>query len=332
MDTLLLIAAVVVLALSFDFINGFHDTANAIATSVSTRAMSPRTAVLLAAVLNFVGALTFTGVAKSIGGKVADPASIENGMYIIVATLIAAIAWNLITWWYGIPSSSSHALIGSMAGAVVAAAGFSGINLGGFASIIMGLVFSPIIAFAVGFVVMKCVFKIFADFSPHRLNRNFRRMQILTACFQAFTHGTNDAQKAMGVITFALVAGGLQSELEVPLWVKMAAATAMGLGTAIGGWKIIKTMGTKIFKIEPANGVSADLTSASVILGATVTGFPVSTTHVVTSAILGVGAAKRFRDVKWGVAGKIVATWFITIPVSALLAGVVYAIIDFLFL
>src|SRR5690606_19948848 len=304
----------------------------AIATSVSTRALSPRMAIMLAASLNFIGALTFTGVAKSIGGKVADPATLDNGMLIIVATLIAAIAWNLITWWYGIPSSSSHALIGAMAGAVIASAGWEGINASGFSSILVGLVFSPLIAFVVGFIVMKLVFFIFAGFNPHRLNKNFRVMQILTACFQSFSHGSNDAQKAMGVITFALVAGGLQTELEVPLWVKISAATAMGLGTSIGGWKIIKTMGTKIFKIEPANGVSADLSSASVILGATLTGLPVSTTHVVTSGILGVGAAKRFRDVKWETAGRIILTWFITIPVSALLAAIVFQVIALLFL
>jgi PiT family inorganic phosphate transporter len=179
---------------------------------------------------------------------------------------------------------------------------------------------------------MKLIFWIFANFNPHRMNRSFRSLQIVTAAFQSFTHGTNDAQKAMGVISFALVAGGFQSTLEVPLWVKVAAATAMGLGTAVGGWKIIKTMGSKIFKIEPANGFSADITSASVILTATVTGFPVSTTHVVTSSILGVGAAKRFREVKWEVAGKIVLTWFITIPISALIAAAIFQVIWYVFL
>jgi PiT family inorganic phosphate transporter len=332
MESIVIIAIVVILALTFDFINGFHDTANAIATSVSTRALSPRNAILLAASLNFVGAMTFTGVAKSVGGGVADPAKLEHGLIIVIAALIAAITWNLVTWWFGIPSSSSHALIGSLAGAVIGAAGFQGINASGFSSIIKGLIFSPIIAFAVGFVLMKLIFFIFANFSPRRLNRGFRTMQIFTAAFQSFSHGTNDAQKAMGVITFALVAGGFQSDLEVPLWVKVAAATAMGLGTSFGGWKIIKTMGSKIFKIEPANGFSADLTSSSVILGATITGFPVSTTHVVTSGILGVGAAKRFRNVKWEVAGKILITWFITIPITALLAGVIFKIIAVLFL
>jgi len=332
MEPILIIVFVVFLALAFDFINGFHDTANAIATSVSTRALSPRAAIMLAASLNFVGALTFTGVAKSIGGNVADPASLDHGLYIVSAALISAIAWNLITWWFGIPSSSSHALIGSLAGAVVAAAGFSGINAGGFTNILIALIFSPIIAFAVGFILMKTIYFIFANFRPRRLNKTFKTLQIVTASFQSFSHGTNDAQKAMGVITFALVAGGFQTDLEVPLWVKISAATAMGLGTAMGGWKIIKTMGSKIFKIEPANGFTADMTSASVILGATVVGFPVSTTHVVTSGILGVGSAKRFKEVKWEVAGRIVATWFITIPVTAVLAGVIFKIIEFLFL
>lgn len=255
MESIVIIAVIVFLALSFDFINGFHDTANAIATSVSTRALSPRNAILLAAILNFIGALTFTGVAKSIGGNVADPSQLDHGMFIVIAALIAAIAWNLITWWFGIPSSSSHALIGSMAGAVVSAAGLEGINASGFTGIIKGLIFSPIIAFVVGFILMKLVYLIFANYSPRKINKGFRAMQVITAAFQSFSHGTNDAQKAMGVITFALVAGGFQTDLEVPLWVKIAAATAMGLGTSAGGWKIIKTMGSKIFKIEPANGV-----------------------------------------------------------------------------
>jgi len=332
MESILIIVFVVILALGFDFINGFHDTANAIATSVSTRALSPRAAIILAAGLNFIGALTFTGVAKSIGGNVADPASLDNGLYIVAAALISAIAWNLITWWFGIPSSSSHALIGSLAGAVIAAAGFSAIKAGGFTSILIALIFSPVIAFVVGFILMKIIYFVFANFRPRRLNRVFRSLQILTASFQSFSHGTNDAQKAMGVITFALVTGGFQSELEVPLWVKVAAASAMGLGTAMGGWKIIKTMGSKIFKIEPANGFTADMTSASVILGATVVGFPVSTTHVVTSGILGVGSAKRFKEVKWQMAGRIVATWFVTIPATMVLAGILFKVIEVLFL
>lgn len=325
--TLLIVILVVFLALAFDFINGFHDTANAIATTVSTRALSPRKAILLASVLNFVGALTFTGVAKTIGGSVADPAKLEHGMVIVVAALISAIAWNLITWWFGIPSSSSHALIGSLGGAVIGAAGFAGINAEGYTKIIKGLIFSPIIAFILGFAIMFILKIIFARTSPHRVNGGFRSLQILTASFQAFTHGTNDAQKAMGIITFALVAGEFQTDLEVPLWVKLSAAIAMALGTSVGGWKIIKTMGTKIFRIEPINGFSADLSSATIILGATLNEFPVSTTHAITSSILGVGAAKRASAVRWGVAGKILTAWVITIPITMLLAALIFKVI-----
>lgn len=326
--TLVLVVIIVILALSFDFINGFHDTANAIATSVSTRALTPRRAIILASVMNLLGALMFTGVAKTIGGKVADPFKLEHGLTVVIATLLAAIAWNLITWWKGLPSSSSHALIGALAGAAIASEGWDGINYGGFSSIVMGLVFSPIIAFVLGFIIMTILKYIFAHSSPHFVNQGFRKGQWLTAAFQAFTHGTNDAQKAMGIITMALVAAGLQSDLEVALWVKIAAALAMALGTSLGGWKIIKTMGTKIFKIEPINGFSADLSSAAVILSATLTHFPVSTTHAITSSILGVGAAKKFNSVKWNVAGRIVVTWFITIPIVAFLAAAIYAILS----
>lgn len=317
-----ILAIVVFLALAFDFINGFHDTANAIATSVSTRALTPRRAILLAASMNFIGALLFTGVAKTIGGSVADPTKLDNGINIVIATLIAAIIWNLVTWWFGLPSSSSHALIGALAGAVFISEPGK-LNWSGFTSIVEGLVLSPIIAFAIGYVVMTVLKWIFAKRSPHTVNKGFRTVQIFTAALQSFTHGTNDAQKAMGIITFALVAGGVQDNMEVPLWVKIAAATAMAGGTAIGGWKIIKTMGTKIFKIEPINGFAADISAASVIFTATLLHLPVSTTHAITSSILGVGSAKRFSAVKWSLAGRIVVTWFITIPISGLLAGLI---------
>ncbi|UHA74717.1 inorganic phosphate transporter [Paenibacillus sp. 481] len=326
------VGVVIFLALAFDFINGFHDTANAIATSVSTRALTPRAAIILASTMNFVGALTFTGVAKTIGGSIADPATLDNGLMIVAAALLAAIAWNLITWWFGIPSSSSHALIGSLAGAVFAGAGMSGLNMGGFKNIVLALLLSPIIAFVVGYIVMTLIKWIFARRNPHTINKGFRTMQIFTAAFQAFTHGTNDAQKAMGIITFALVAAQLQEGMEVQLWVKLAAATAMALGTSVGGWKIIKTMGTKIFKIEPANGFAADLSAASVIMSATVTGLPISTTHAITSALLGVGSAKRFSAVKWGVAGRIIIAWFITIPICAAFAGLTLKVLEMILL
>ncbi|MFI2857768.1 anion permease [Paenibacillus sp. JSM ZJ436] len=319
--SMLVLGLVVFLALAFDFINGFHDTANAIATSVSTRALKPRTAILLAASMNFVGAMMFTGVAKTIGGKVADPATLDNGIQIVIATLIAAIIWNLVTWWFGIPSSSSHALIGALAGGVFAGAGSDALNYGGFRDIILALILSPLIAFIGGYLIMQLLKVIFAKRSPHTVNKGFRSMQIFTAALQSFTHGTNDAQKAMGIITFALVASDRLQEMEVPFWVKLSAATAMALGTSVGGWKIIKTMGTKIFKIEPINGFAADFTGASVIFGATLLHLPISTTHAITSAILGVGSAKRFSAVKWSLAGRIVITWFITIPITALLSG-----------
>ncbi|MGO4369252.1 anion permease [Paenibacillus sp. MCAF20] len=323
---------VVFLALSFDFINGFHDTANAIATSVSTRALKPRVAIVLAAVMNFVGALTFTGVAATIGKGVADPSKLEHGVEIVIAALLSAIVWNLITWWFGIPSSSSHALIGSLMGAVIAGAGVSNINASGLTDIVTALIASPLIAFTAGFIIMWILKKIFAKSSPHQVNKGFRFGQILTAAFQSFSHGTNDAQKAMGIIVFALVAADVQDDMSVPLWVKLSAATAMALGTSIGGWKIIKTMGTKIFKIEPINGFAADIGSAIVILTATMIHLPVSTTHVITSSILGVGSAKRFSAVKWGVAGKIVVSWIITIPITVLMAMFFYWLIHFFFL
>lgn len=318
---------VIILALAFDFINGFHDTANAIATSVSTRALKPRTAIMMAAVMNFLGAIMFTGVAKTIGGSVADPAKLDNGLEVLVATLLSAIIWNLITWWFGIPSSSSHALIGSLAGAVYMGAGPDKLNWGGFTTIVEGLVFSPIIAFVIGYIVMTILRWIFARRSPHTVNKGFRSMQIVTAAIQSFTHGTNDAQKAMGIITFALVTADFQDHMEVPLWVKLAAATAMALGTSVGGYKIIKTMSTKIFKIEPINGFAADLSAASVIFGATLFHLPVSTTHAITSSILGVGAAKRFSAVRWSMAGRIVIAWVITIPIVFVMAGLIYKLL-----
>lgn len=313
---LILIVVVVLLALSFDFTNGFHDTANAIATTVSTRALAPRTAVLMAGILNFIGALMFSGVAKTIGGKVADPFKIQHGMWIVFAALLAAIIWNLLTWYLGIPSSSSHALIGGLSGAVIGAAGFAGINAHGFATIIQALVISPISALIIGYILMTVLKWLFGNTSPFRVNRWFRFLQIFSAAFQAFTHGTNDAQKTMGVITFALIAGGYQSQLDIPLWVKVLCALAMGFGTATGGWRIIRTVGSKIIRLEPINGFASDLTSATVILTATLLRQPVSSTHVISSAIMGTGAAKRFRQVKWGVAGNIVIAWLITIPIS----------------
>jgi inorganic phosphate transporter, PiT family len=322
---------IVIFALAFDFINGFHDTANAIATSVSTRALSPRQAILLAATMNFIGALTFTGVAKTITKDIVDPFALENGPVIILAALTAAIAWNLITWYYGIPSSSSHALIGSIAGAAISAAGFNILNYSGFLKIMESLILSPFLALGVGFLIMSLFRVIFKNANLYRTTKGFRMFQVVTASLQAYTHGTNDAQKAMGIITMALIAAGYHTTTEIPEWVRISAATAMGLGTAVGGWKIIKTVGGKIMKIRPINGAAADLSSALIIFSATTIHLPVSTTHVISSAIMGVGAAQRVKGVKWGVARRIVLTWVITLPVSALIAGFAYQILNLFF-
>lgn len=332
MDTLLILTILIVFfAFAFDFINGFHDTANAIATSVSTRALTPRRAIILAATMNFVGAITFTGVAKTITKDIVDPFAIANGSAVILAALISAIIWNLVTWYYGIPSSSSHALIGSIAGAAISAAGFGILNYSGFIKILEALIFSPFIALAVGFLMMTLFKNLFQRTSLYKTNKGFRIFQVFTAALQSFTHGTNDAQKAMGIVTMALIAGGYTTSTDIPMWVRFGAATAMGLGTSIGGWKIIKTVGGKIMKIRPVNGAAADLSSALIIFGATTIHLPVSTTHVISSAIMGVGSAQRVKGVKWGVARKIVLTWIITLPISAIMASLIYQLVNLFF-
>lgn len=329
MDGFLIITILIVIcALSFDFINGFHDTANSIATSVSTKALKPRHAIALAAVMNFVGAMTFTGVAKTITKDIVDPFTLENGSIVILAALLAAIFWNLLTWYYGIPSSSSHALIGSIAGAAIAAAGFASLNYSGFIKIIQALLLSPVIAFVAGFIIYSIFKVVFRNFNLAKTNRNFRIFQIFTAALQSYTHGTNDAQKAMGIITMALIANGYQDSTDIALWVQVSCALAMGLGTSIGGWKIIKTVGGKIMKIRPINGVAADLTGAMIIFGSTLIHLPVSTTHVISSSILGVGSAHRIKGVKWGTAQRMLITWVITLPISATLAAIFYYLLS----
>lgn len=322
----LLIIFVVVLALGFDYINGFHDTANAIATSVSTRALTPRVAIWMAASLNFVGAMYSTGVAKTIGGDLVKSAQMVNEP-IIIAAMIGAIIWNLATWWFGIPSSSSHALVGGVVGAVLAAKGFSALKVEGILKIVASLVLSPIFAILTGLIIMMLLFWFFGKYSPSKLNSNFKRMQILSAAMMSFSHGSNDAQKAMGIITLALVSSGYLTDLEVPTWVKLSAAIAMGAGTAAGGWRIIKTMGGKIFKLEPISGFAADLNSSIVIFSATLLHLPVSTTHVVSGSIMGVGTAKRVSAVRWGVAQQMLAAWILTIPCTALASALAYKII-----
>ena len=325
-----LVWLVVLLALAFDYINGFHDTANAIATSVSTRAITPKKAIIMTAVLNFLGAMVSTGVAKTIGGDIVmSPSFIDSG--IISAALIGAIVWNLLTWYWGIPSSSSHALIGGIIGAVGWSVGFDALNESGILKIFLSLILSPIVAMIGGYIVMKVLLFIFGRFSPIVLNDRFRSMQIVSAVMMAFSHGSNDAQKAMGIITLTLLSGGYIDTLDVPLWVKLCCATAMACGTAVGGWKIISTMGTKIFKLETINGFAADLNSAITIFTATFLHLPVSTTHVVSGSLLGVGASKRIKAVNWGVARSMVMAWFVTVPLSGIVAAIAYEVGHLLF-
>ena len=329
MDMILLLTVLIVIfAVVFDFINGFHDTANSIATAVSTKALTPRRAILLAAVMNFVGAMAFTGVAKTITKDIVDPFALDNGSVVILAALLAAITWNLLTWYYGIPSSSSHALIGSIAGAAIASAGFAALNYSGFLAILQALIFSPILALVIGYLMYSIFKVVFKNHNLTKTNRNFRLIQIATAALQSFSHGTNDAQKAMGIITMALIVNNYQTSDDVQLWVQATCALAMALGTSVGGWRIIKTVGGKIMKIRPVNGVAADLTGAAVIFGATLIHLPVSTTHVISSSIMGVGAAHRVKGVQWGTAKTMLITWLITMPISALLAAIFYLLLN----
>ena len=318
-----LIWAVVLLAVLFDYVNGFHDTANAIATSVSTRAITPRHAIIMAATLNFAGAMISTGVAKTIGGDlVLNPSQIS--LEVIVAALIGSIIWNITTWYYRIPSSSSHSLVGGVIGAVSISVGPAALDITGISKIIMSLILSPIVALATGYFVMIGLLWIFRNFSPITLNRQFRKMQLVSASLMAFSHGSNDAQKAMGIIALALLSGGYIETMEIPIWVKIACATSMALGTSAGGWRIISTMGTKIFKMESINGFAADLNSSIVIFTATFLHLPVSTTHVVAGSIMGIGSAERVRAVHWGVARSMLLAWVITIPISACISAVIY--------
>ncbi|MDY6268466.1 MAG: anion permease [Selenomonadaceae bacterium] len=330
MPDMSLILVVVILALTFDFINGFHDTANAIATCVSTRAIRPGVAIIGTAILNFVGAMISTGVAKTIGGDIVMSPDLINEM-VIISGLIGAIIWNLVTWWFGMPSSSSHALIGGMIGAIVISAGTAALNDWGILKIVLSLILSPITAMLVGFIIMKLIFAICHSYKPARVNLTANRLQIISAALMAFSHGSNDAQKSMGIITLALVSGGVIGTLEVPTVVKLLCAAAMALGTSVGGWKIIRTVGGKIFKMHPIHGFAADLNSAVVILSATLLHLPVSTTHVVSGSIMGVGSAQRVKAVHWDVARSMVTAWVMTIPCTAMMGALSYLVATSIF-
>jgi len=329
MDSVFVILVlVVVTALAFDYINGFHDTANAIATVVSTGVLPIRTAVLLAALLNFVGALGGTAVANTIATKVLDANGITQ--VVVLSALLGAICWNLITWYFGIPSSSSHALIGGLIGAGAAHGGFSVIKAKGVEEIVKALVVSPLFGFFTAFTVMILIFWVCRRGRPNKLNRYFRRLQMVSACGMAVSHGSNDAQKTMGIITMALVSYGAvtpeNNSFPVPLWVVLSCATAMALGTAAGGIRIIKTMGTKIIDLKPIHGFAAETAAAATILSASAMGLPVSTTHVISGCIMGVGASQRVSAVRWGVTTRILWAWVLTIPISASVAFLVYQV------
>ncbi len=322
------LVALFALAVLFDYINGFHDTANAIATSVSTRALRPEFAIVLSAIANFLGALTGTQVAATIGSGIVTTPVGGHGQVVIAAALIGGIAWNLLTWRLALPSSSSHALIGGLLGATLAALGASAVHVDAIVTkVVAPLVGSPIIGLLGAFLVMVVLLNVFRRADPHRINERFRRLQLVSAAYMAFSHGSNDAQKTMGIMTAALVAAGILPVFKVPIWVMVLAAGAISLGTAAGGWRIIRTMGQRVVKLDPVHGFAAETAAATVIVVASHLGMPVSTTHVVSGAIMGSGASDRFSAVRWGIAGSIVWAWVLTIPASAAVAAVAWAIL-----
>ncbi len=324
-----ILVIVVVTALAFDFTNGFHDTANVVATSISTRAIGPRRAVAIASVLNFVGAFISLKVAETVGQGFVDTHAVTTT--VVYAGLLGAIAWNLMTWYVGLPSSSSHALIGGLVGSVIAASGWSAVNGNGILTkLVMPAVVSPLVAFAAAWLAVSLVYRIVRSVRPGGVSRGFKLGQVVSGGLLALSHGTNDAQKTMGLITLALVASGKisASHFYVPLWVVIAAATAISLGTFTGGWRIIKTMGTKIISMDAAQGFVAQTAGAAVILASSRGGFPLSTTHVISGGIAGAGAGKRLSAVRWGVAGEIVTAWVLTLPCAALVGGLAFELVS----
>ncbi len=342
-----LVVLIIIVALAFDYVNGFHDAANSIATVVATRVLSPGAAVAMAAFFNFIAVVVFgTAVAKTVGGDMVNIAVIPAGdqLFVLLAGVIGAIIWNLITWYLGLPTSSSHALVGAYAGAAIISYGWHFgfgsaqmvLKAEGWIKTLIFIVCSPLIGMLLGFTLMVLVYWIFHRVSVNRVDRIFRFGQLFSAAAYSLGHGGNDAQKTMGIITIALVAGGFLQLTpagklpDVPLWVEVAACAAIALGTLSGGWRIVKTMGTKIVKLQPVGGFCAETAGAMTLFGATAFGIPVSTTHTITGSIVGVGSAKRFSAVKWGVAGRIVWAWVLTIPAAAAIAAVSYAIILFI--
>lgn len=323
-----LLITIIILALTFEFINGFHDTANAIATSVYTKALSAKNAIILAAIMNFIGALTSEKVAMTISKGLV---SITLEEYVLIAALLGAIIWNLFTWWVGIPSSSSHALIGGLLGAsIVFSASLENIIWSGvLKKVIIPLFTSPLLGFLVGFLLMRSIFKLFCSWAQGKVHSRFLRLQIISAALVAYSHGNNDAQKTMGIITMALIAGSVLPETSgVPLWVKVACAVTMALGTSMGGWKIMKTMGRSVTRLDPTSGFASQTASALVIEAMSFFGAPVSTTQVITTSIMGAGTAKRVSAVKWGIARSIVVAWVVTLPITMVLGGFLVWILE----
>jgi inorganic phosphate transporter, PiT family len=323
---LAIVIGIIAVALVFDFINGFHDAANSIATVVSTRVLSPGQAVVWAAFFNFVAAFTFgTAVAKTIGKGMIDLSAVTNG--VILGGLVGAIVWDLITWYYGLPTSSSHALIGGYAGAAIAKAGMSAIVPGGWAKTLLFIVVAPLLGMLLGFLLMSTINLLFGGATPSRVDRTFRRLQLVSAALYSLGHGANDAQKTMGIIAGVLVTSGYLATFSIPLWVVLAAHAAIALGTLSGGWRIVHTMGSRVTKLQPVGGFAAETSGAATLFLATGLGIPVSTTHTITGAIIGVGATRRLSAVRWGVAARIVWAWVLTIPASAILAAVTYYLV-----
>jgi PiT family inorganic phosphate transporter len=326
LDPTVLIILFIAVALIFDFLNGFHDSANIVATMIASGAMGPRTALVVASIAEFCGPFLFgVAVASTIGTEILDPRVITLG--ILLAALGAAIIWDLLTWFFGIPSSSSHALIGGMIGAAIANGHLDRVQLAGMEKVLLALFASPLLGIVVGWLLMRLLLFVGRRSSP-RINTVFKRSQIFTSIALALSHGTNDAQKTMGVITSALVILGFEKDFSVPWWVIVLCAGAISLGISTGGWRIIKTLGSGMYRIRPIHGFAAQATSASIILGAALLGGPVSSTQVVSSAIMGVGSAERISKVRWGVAQNILVAWVVTIPASIILAGLIYTLIN----
>lgn len=321
--------AIIVLAILFDISNGYNDAANAIATVVSTRVLTPAQAVLLTVVMNILGAFLTTAVAKTIGKGIVDPTAVTE--LVVISALTAGFLWNTLMTFLGLPVSASHALIGGLIGASISFGGIEILNTSGLTKIFTALLVSPIVGIVFGFIVMSLILKFFGTLPPDIINRYFGKLQVLSASFMAFSHGSNDAQKVMGIITLSLVSGGFLKSVEVPFWVILICALAMGLGTALGGWKVIKTLGVRMLKLEPVHGFAAETSATAIILSASHFGLPVSTTHVIATAIMGVGATKRLTAVRWGIGKKIVNAWILTLPACALFAWLMFKVLSFLF-